>query len=71
MINGMEPGYQCNFGSEKQYTVSEWLQKNNVPIEDKDDIDWYCKMAEYSDQSNRKTLQKSELEKIFHELYIR
>ncbi|WP_097006332.1 YkgJ family cysteine cluster protein [Lacrimispora amygdalina] len=71
VINGMEPGYQCNFGSDEKYTVTEWLQKNSVPIEDTEDIKWYQRMAEYSDRANRKTLQKSELEKIFYGLYAR
>lgn len=68
-ISEREPGYHCDYLSGESYTVYEWLEKNNVPLEDIDDIKWFEEMAFYSNKGNNKTLTENQLEDIFHILY--
>lgn len=69
LINGAEPDYECDFMSNDTYTVSEWITKNGVPINDVEDIEWFGKMSEYSDKANRRKLKDEELNQIFNILY--
>jgi len=64
--------YQCKKSdTEPQYTVEEWLQKNNVPIDDKEDIEWFkilldtCRKVKRINKNRRTDFQKSALKKLY------
>lgn len=69
VINKSELYYKCDYGSNDIYKVSEWISRNGIPVNDVEDIEWLCKMAEYSNMANNKNLDANKIDDIFDKLY--
>lgn len=66
-----EYNYECEYNEESRYTVQQWLEKNNVPLYDEEDVKWFNKLLKYMIKIDGKKQNKEEIETIFRDLYTR
>lgn len=69
VVSDPDSNYECDNQADDRYTINEWLARNNVPLNDKEDIEWFKLVTEFSYRANKKKLQAIELKKIFNDLY--
>lgn len=67
VINEEELFYKCT--KENTYTIREWLEKNNVPLCDEEEINWVIKLIETSMKIKNSKRGTDFTEKTFKILY--
>lgn len=67
-INEPESNYEC--GTEKTYTVRQWLELNDVPIDDAEDRRWYQLVVELSEKAMKVPVRQAQFQRqAFFDLY--